>query len=602
MGTQSSNLDLKDLLQDINEGKYQLPDFQRGWVWDDSRICKLLESLFSGYPMGAIMNLEYGGGDTNFKYRLFTGVDDVYSSQTPKGLILDGQQRLTTLYQVLYCKNPVKTYLSKNKKEEEKGLRYYYLDMIKAIDNDHDILDAIISVPSDKKITTDIGRTITLDLSSQANEFKNLCFPINLIYSPIEQDNWYFAYLQYYEFSQEYIQLYQNFKMKYLHKVLSYKIPVIQLDKETKKEAVCQIFENVNTGGVALTVFELVTAIYAADNYQLREKWEEIENCFKILNVNLLKNIEPHHFLMAMSLLVSYKRNLKDNSVVTCKRRDILRLSLVDFKENVDALIQGFKEASNFLVHLGIYKTDNIPYTTQLIPLATIFAFDINTAKKLNLPNNRDLLAQWYWCGVFGELYGSANETRFANDVVEFFEWLDGGKQPDTVSRANFSAMRLLSLTTRNSAAYKGVMALITKDIPLDFFTKEAMDIAVYLEQSTDVHHIYPEVQCRNKYPENRWNSIINKTLIYASSNRSIGGRLPSLYIQTMQNKGLSDETINEILVSHKINMGLLKSDDFYAYTKDRATRLLDRIEIAMGKSVDGRSSEDVIKEFGSEI
>ena len=162
--------------------------------------------------------------------------------------------------------------------------------------------------------------------------------------------------------------------------------------------------------------------------------------------------------------------------------------------------------------------------------------------------------------------------------------------------------MRLLSLTTRNSAAYKGVMALITKDAPLDFFTGHTMDVAVYLDEATDIHHIYPEIQCKNKYSENKWNSIINKTLIFASSNRSIGGRLPSTYIQTMQNKGLSDDIINEILRSHKIEPQLLKSDDFDAYIKDRATKILNRIEKAIGKSVSGRNSEDILKEFGSEI
>ena len=431
MATQSNDTSLEEILKSISLGKYQLPDFQRGWVWDDTRICKLLESLFSGYPMGAIMKLEYGGNSTNFKYRLFTGVDDKYKNEIPDGLILDGQQRLTTLYQALYSKFPVKTCLTTHKEEVE---RYYYIDMRKSIDNSYDMLDAIISVPSDKKLTTDIGRTITLDLSTQDYEFENSCFPINMIYSIIDQDNWFFNYLAYHkENKDEYESIYREFKIKYLHKILTYKIPIIKLDRDTTKEAVCQIFENVNTGGVALTVFELVTAIYAADNYQLREKWNEIVKEFKTLKVNLLSGIEPHHFLMAMSLLVSYEKHTMNNSMVTCKRRDILKLPLVDFIENVDLLIQGFKDASNFLVHLGIYKSNNIPYTTQLIPLAAIFAYDNTFGKKLNLPNNKEKLAQWYWCGVFGELYGSANETRFANDVVEFFEWLEGAKQPDTI-------------------------------------------------------------------------------------------------------------------------------------------------------------------------
>ena len=65
--------------------------------------------------------------------------------------------------------------------------------------------------------------------------------------------------------------------MKFRKEVLSafrgYQLPVIQLHKTTSKEAVCLVFEKVNTGGVPLNVFELVTATYAADGYNLRDDW-----------------------------------------------------------------------------------------------------------------------------------------------------------------------------------------------------------------------------------------------------------------------------------------------------------------------------------------
>ena len=77
------------------------------------------------------------------------------------------------------------------------------------------------------------------------------------------------------------------------------------------------------------------------------------------------------------------------------------------------------------------------------------------------LGQNIDLLAKWYWCGVFGELYGGANEARFALDIADIFKWISSGEQPDTVTRSNFQPTRLLSMQTRNSAAYKGVMAMI---------------------------------------------------------------------------------------------------------------------------------------------
>ncbi len=64
---------LKDVLDAIAKGETQLPDFQRGWVWDDLHIKSLIASLSLSYPIGAVMFLEAGG--VPFKPRLFEGVE-----------------------------------------------------------------------------------------------------------------------------------------------------------------------------------------------------------------------------------------------------------------------------------------------------------------------------------------------------------------------------------------------------------------------------------------------------------------------------------------------------------------------------------------------
>lgn len=64
---------LKNLLDDVAEGKIQLPDFQRGWVWDDDRIKDLLVSISRGFPIGAVMTLD-AGGDLQFRSRVVEGV------------------------------------------------------------------------------------------------------------------------------------------------------------------------------------------------------------------------------------------------------------------------------------------------------------------------------------------------------------------------------------------------------------------------------------------------------------------------------------------------------------------------------------------------
>ena len=104
---QSLDTNLSQLLAEVKSGSMQLPEFQRDWTWDDSRIRGIIASLSQGYPMGAIMRLQYGNPDIQFKYRTITGVKGV--SVKPEHLILDGQQRLTSIYQATSSKEPVLT-------------------------------------------------------------------------------------------------------------------------------------------------------------------------------------------------------------------------------------------------------------------------------------------------------------------------------------------------------------------------------------------------------------------------------------------------------------------------------------------------------------
>ena len=602
MAVESHDKKLDDLLKMVEEGKAQLPDFQRSWVWDDTKICKLIESITSGFPMGAAMFLANGGEHIRFKYRMFEGVESD-NNVTPEWLVLDGQQRLTTLYQVLRSKKATNTRFETNRDATIR--RFYYLDIRKCLDPNADRLDAIVSVSDKKQQTTNIGRTVTLDLSTREKEFENLMFPLNITFSANDTDDWRYDMEDYYLNNREYSLLFREFSQKILRPILAYSMPVIQLDKETPKEAVCLIFENVNTGGVPLTVFELVTATFAADGHELRKDWEEIKHSFsQKVNCELLREISGANFLAAMTLLVSYYKRVDSGNderiAVTCKKRDILRLELKDYKKYHDALVQGFGDAANFLVHQGIYRSRDLPYTSQLIPLAAIYAYDNENSKLLNLGTNQNLLAQWYWCGVMGELYGGANEARFALDILGVFRWMNGGEKPDTVYRSSIQPTRLLTMQTRNSAAYKGIMALILQDSPLDFMTGNRMDIASYIDEEADIHHIFPQAYCeKQNLPRIKWNSVINKTPIYASSNRSIGGHAPSVYIGTMANKGLEQDKIKTAITSHKVNYDYLCADDFDAYFIDRAKRLLDRIEKATGKTISGRDSVETIKEFG---
>ena len=259
----STKTRLATLLGDIVTGKIQLPDFQRGWVWDDEHIRSLLVSIARSFPVGAIMLLE-SGGDAKFKVRPVEGVDPTKATPNKlEKLILDGQQRLTSLTQVLMFKEPVETRDSKKKLLK----RYYYIDIELALSGKENYESAIISLDPDRILRENFGRDIKLDLSTPEQEYRNFFFPCNQI---LNSDAWEEG-LNNYDPSK--FGLYMKFRGQVLNEFRSYDLPIIELNRANSKEAVCLVFEKVNTGGEPLTVFELMTATYAADNINLRDEW-----------------------------------------------------------------------------------------------------------------------------------------------------------------------------------------------------------------------------------------------------------------------------------------------------------------------------------------
>ena len=245
-----------------------------------------------------------------------------------------------------------------------------------------------------------------------------------------------------------------------------------------------------------------------------------------------------------------------------------------------------------------------MPYTTQLIPLAAICAY--LGKSKCNEANTIKILSKWYWCGILGEMYGGANETRYANDMEDVIDEVFQRPNPArTINSAFFSATRLLTLQTRLSAAYKGVIALLYKEKCRDFMNDTTIDIVNSMLESPDIHHIFPEAYCVKMRIERKYyKSIVNKTPILPATNRSIGGGAPSEYTKNILKKvdGLTEDVLKERIKSHCINYEALVSDDFHTYLIDRAKKILGLIEKAMGKPVSDRDADTTVEQFGEKL
>ncbi|WP_347140421.1 DUF262 domain-containing protein [Paracoccus sp. SSK6] len=622
---QTNPIDLHRLLDECHRGIIQLPDFQRSWVWDEDRIKSLIASISRAFPVGALMSLDTGG-PVNFKPRPVEGAPPTARQKAPQSLLLDGQQRMTSLYQVTLRGKVVETVTPKKKRVK----RWFYLDIAKAIDDTVDREEAVLGVPEDRIERTDFGREVTLDLSSPDKEYAALMFPVSQVF---DWDAWQDGFNDHWSGNDHKAvrEQFRTFKKEVLENFKMYRVPVIALDRSTSKEAVCVVFEKVNTGGKALDAFELVTAMYAASGHELRKDWygdDGIKGRYQRLadtlrpadsDAGILAGVGNTDFLQAISLFFTRERRRaaeqagkegKELPAVSGNRQALLDLPLEAYKQYETQVERGFIQAAKFLHMLHIYRIFDLPYQSQIVPLAAILA-DIGDAWEHEA--NRTKLIQWYWNGVFGELYGSAVETRIAKDFMEVPNWLKGGPEPSTVSETIFRSDRLKTMRMRLSAAYKGMNALLMKEGAQDFRSGQKFDHTVFFGENVDIHHIFPQEWCKTQgFKPNEFDSIINKTPLSYRTNRIIGGVAPSEYLHKLEHGNSSTppihrDRLNSYLQSHLIDPALLRADKFKEFMEDRQKRLLALVEQAMGKAAYSGNTpeegEDVeTREDGTEV
>lgn len=577
MGFQTPQNPLKDLIADIRTGRIQLPDFQRGYVWDDERIRSLLVTILQGHPLGVIMTLETGNENVRFKPSPIEGSGIRPDTVEPKLLVLDGQQRLTSLYQALT--GPVRT-VSANGKEID---RRYYIDLRAALADPDDLDAAVKSLPADGTLRTNFDRDVVLDVSTREKELAEGYFPLSLTYAD-EGTDWLWDYPD-----GDAAKAVLN---TLIRPVQRYQIPSIQLDRSTTKGAVTTVFEKVNQGGMRLTVFELLTAKFAGDpdyyrargeDFRLKDDWDATAEV--ITHHPVLSGVGSTEFLQAVTLLAS----LHSDRATTARKEDVLDLELGDYLRWAPMVRDALPWVAAFLEDQHIHTGRDVPYPTQVVPLASV---RVVLGEEADVHGVRRRITQWYWCGVLGELYSSSTETRFARDLEQVPAWardIEGSTtaaRPRTVEDATFVESRLLSLRTRNAAAYKGIYALLMAQRTRDWLFNQPFDRAHYRDMSVDIHHIFPKSWClKNDIDPALRESIVNKTPLARKTNQAVGGVSPAVYMPRLDARvGIPGEDLDEIVAAHQIDVAALRAGDFTTFFTHRREALLQLIEAAMGK------------------
>jgi hypothetical protein len=549
---------LKFLLEMIHNRVMALPDFQRDFVWDPYATDELIESIISNFPAGTLLRIGHGQ-QLLFQPREFEGAPKLGEGSKPAYLILDGQQRLTSLYQAFYGVGEHRFYLHLADLEKGKDLEdcAFYL--------------------RDEDGKKQYG---TIEQQAQA-----LVFPLAQVFgTPGGFSAWHNQVLHIRGGSDAVAILdlqerLTRLREQWIKPIEEYDFPMVTLNEETSGPAVCMIFETLNRTGVKLSVYDLLTARFWPLDFNLRQKWEEAQGENRILAEF---KIDPYYVLQIIALLEPGLD--KDGKVraPSVKRSAILDMKVAQARRGWDAAITGLAEALTILRDdCGVLEPGRLPYNTVVIPMAAAWATQ-EGIKGVYLGANRLKILRWFWCSVFGQQYENAPNSQAEEDFAELQRWMRGGQPPDSVSEFKFD-LNLRQVTPRQRAVYRGIMALVLQNGALDFHKRGKITAQLLADKKNpiDDHHIFPRAFLdKQGTPAALRDCILNRTFIDWETNRLLSKRVPSDYfseIRTKQGGSETDELLRSHLLPEGVHSPLLKGD-FEKFLDWREQTLKDAI------------------------
>jgi hypothetical protein len=541
---------LKDLLSEIHARTSVLPDFQRDFVWEPGATQELIISIANNYPAGSILRVR--DAKRVFACREFEGAPKL-DGQKHTFLVLDGQQRLTSLYQAFYGV----------------GEHRYYLDLRKLLDG-ADFEEAVFHVRASTKWARaresfDLqAKELLLPLSvlkGGAGGFLQWLLQITNPMPQVERTRM--------------LDALTTINEQWIKIIDDYHFPVVTLSDQTEPDALCTIFETLNRTGVKLSVFELLTARFWPHGINLRELWDRAGAEHPIIEDF---EVDPYYVLQAIALAC--------RRTPSCKRSDVLNLTNMDIEQWWPQVIAGL------VTGLAILRDDCkvvlpkwLPYQTMLAPLAAVLA-------RVGLPRTpqagvqREKLKRWFWCAVFGQAYESAPNSQSAKDVTALVDWLGGREVPETVATFRFDPKVLREATPRQRSIYRGAICLILANGARDFHTQAVITGKLINDEGIDDHHVFPA-----KFLENRGvtvarirDCVLNRTLIDRTTNQIISARAPSQYLADIRNT--SGFPFEAVLASHCLPTGdhsPFWNDDYETFLQWRQNRLWQDIQRVTG-------------------
>lgn len=566
MKTTPDNQKLLDLISNARKGKIVLPQFQRNFVWSRDDITALLISILEGHFIGSFLLLRTDSDNIPFAIRELEGVNLQPNELKPDWMILDGQQRLTSLHYVFAAPDiPLRW---------TKYPYRFFLNLRKITEGD---LENAIS--SDRADYTD-GRL------THSYQFESLIIP----FTEVERWNdWLNAYEQWLVEKDRDAYFNQYFKIDKpawnaaIDRIRAFLVPTIEIPKIQPNDPdrlaeVCAIFEKMNSKGVRLSVYDLLTARLYKDGIDQHHLWEEAVNQHTLLNEFSEGKPDDYGVFVLRTIALMRGLDVKSKTLINLKPNDFIH----DWQQATRYMEKALERLTAVNTDgFGVFDRRWVPYSTMVSPLAAML-HAIETQKLGH--HAYKLMRRWYWASVFRERYASSVESTIYRDYQDFLTAVaDPIFEPVALREARISIIDNTAFSLRSvarvNAVYRGVMCLIAIKGAKDF---QADDSIAF--HTLEDHHIFPKAYLEKqrdaagkKIPADQINSIVNRTLISAQTNRHISHKSPSKYLADV----IPADRHVEILNSHFIDdhgLTAMQANNFEAFLNARDTTLLIEI------------------------
>lgn len=533
---ENHNKKYEALFIEIDSGQIKLPMFQREFVWEKEQSAKLIDSILKGFPVGTFIFWR-----TRDELRSYKEVGNHKLPETPRGdyaqYILDGQQRITSLYAI-----------RKGIRVTRDGKLVDYRDIY--IDLDHDPgtdEQIVVTEKVDGRRYLSVHRLLVSQVSDLLDEL-----------------------------DRETLKKVETLRSR----LTGYDFSTITI-KDYPIEVACEVFSRINTGGKALTVFEVMVAktydeerqFDLAQQYELlRDGSGDGKDCLAAARFETL----PEAIIMQCVAAITQKG---------VRSKDILKIPRETFIENWPVMRSSLFTAVDFIrAELGVSVSQLVPYPSLLVPL-TYFFFKMKNHKPSH-PQKKQLEQFFYWAGLTGR-YSSGVEGKLADDFGRM-DSIAAGEAPQYLAGELTVRSNVIRDThfSAGNAYCKSILCLLASHRPKSFDTNGAVILDnsnLKIALSRNYHHFFPKAYLADKLPQSEANLIANITLIDGFANKHrIGKKAPATYIRRFASENAElAQTLRTHLIED-IELFGITSNDYEAFIDQRSRAIAKALKMKL--------------------